>query len=789
MMNIIQLKNSLRFLMNKKNYLLINVFGLGIGIASFLVLSLYIYNDLTYNHFNKNLSNIYRVREGDLVQTKGLLLPKMLEQIPEIKNGTRIFGWDGFRISYNETAFPQNIQYVDTGFFSVFSFVFTEGSAIPGIYEKYGAVISTDFAKKFFGNEPAVGKKLQIKFENKFLLVTGVVDIPVNSSVKFDIVSSYETGMEISPWIKDIHDWYNTFSNTYVLLGNGTNPESINEKLQNIVQENFVPAGQNKTKLNLLAFKDYHATQESNRTLIIILTIIALGILGIAIVNFINLTITSSFSRTKEIGIKKVVGATSSILFRQIMTEALLVSFIALLVGTELMSLILPTFNKLFETNLQVHFSQYKFIILLLVSIWLVVGISSGLIPSLFWARTKLIQILHGNLFSVNKRSSANNSLVVVQFVIAIILISGTILIRKQINYMIQKDPKFDKDNVIVADLDSWQYPDQKLASQKFKLISEELKISPFVESVSFSQNIPGTYSENYNIFFPEGGSDLNKISLRQAYVGRNYFKTYGIKVFSGNGFDQDLISYKDAVILNESAMKKLGFQDADGQVLHVSTETGDKIKVIGAIEDFSYQGAQREMQPLVHFFEEFENLTSWSYLSVRAKPGASLQVIELVKKTWQETEPKSTVNYFFAIDKLNEYYKEYIQINKIIAWFSVLAIILSCLGLFALSSYALTRKTKEIGIRKVNGAKILEVMIMLNKDFIKRVVVAIVISTPVAWFALHKWLQNFAYRTELSWWIFAVAGLLALVIALLTVSWQSWRAATRNPVEALRYE
>lgn len=788
-MNLVQLKNSFRVLISRKNYLLINVSGLAVGIASFLVLSLYIYNDLTYNHFNKHISNIYRIREGDMSLTKGLLLPKMLEQIPEVKNGTRIFGWDGFRISYKETAFPENIQYVDTGFFSVFSFPFIEGSAFTGVHEKYGVVISSDFALKYFGKESAVGKKLQVKFDNLFLTVNGVVEVPANSSVKFDIVSSYETGIAISPWIKDVHDWYNTFSNTYVLLRDGTDPESIHKKMQNIVHENFIPVGSNDTVLNLLPFKDYHSAEESNRTLIIILTIIALGILGIAIVNFINLTVTSSFSRTKEIGIRKVMGASGPVLFRQIMMESLLVTFIALIVGTELMSLILPTFNKLFETRLQVQFSQYKLIITLLLSIWMVVGISSGLIPSIFWAKTTLTQILHGNLFTAKKKDSTRNSLVIFQFVIAIILISGTILIRKQINQMIQKDPKFDKGNVLVVELDSWQYPDLKVASQKYKYISEELKSNPFVESVCFSNNIPGKYDENYNNFYPEGEGDNSAINLRQAYVGRNFFKTYGIKIISGSGFDQELTSYTDGMVLNQSAMKKIGLTEASGQILHSSSKTGKIYRVFGAVEDFSYQGAQNEMQPVTHFFQERDELTNWSFMSVRSKPGASLKVVESLKKMWKDTEPKSTVNYFFAIDKLNDYYKEYLQINKIIGWFSALAIILSCMGLFALSSYALTRKTKEIGIRKVNGAKVLEVMIMLNKNFIKWVFISAIIATPLAWFALNKWLQKFAYKTDLSWWIFALGGLIVLMIAMLTVSWQSWRAATRNPVEALRYE
>ncbi len=788
-MNLLSIKTSLRSLLNKKSYLIINILGLGIGFASFLILSLYVYNDLTYNHFNKHFDDIYRVREGEMVQTKGLILQKILEEIPEVENGTRIFGWDGFRISYKEAAFPENIQYADTGFFSVFSFPFKEGSPEQGIYEKYGVVISTDFAKKYFGNEPAVGKKLQVKFEDIFLTVNGVVDIPDNSSVKFNILASYETGTSISPWIKDVHDWYNTFSITYVLLKHGVDPKSLHDKLQKIVKENFIPVGENNTDLNLLPFSKYHASEESNPTLIIILTIVAFGIIGIAVVNFINLTITNSFSRTKEIGIKRVLGASGTSLFSQMMTESLLVSFIALLAGVELMNIVLPSFNKLFDTHLQFHLYQYKFLILLLISVWLIVGVSSGLIPSVFWARTKLIQTLHGNLITSGKRGSSRYSLVIVQFAIAIILISGTILIRKQIHFMINKDPKFDKENVVVVDLNKWQYPDMKSASQKYSYVSKELESSPYVESVCFSQNTPGLYSQNYNNFYPEGSSEVNDIHLRKAYVGRNYFKTYGIKILSGTGFDQQLISYKDCMVLNKSAMKKLGFGEATGQIIHESSKTGDPWKLIGEVDDFSYQGVQGEMQPLAHFFIDSEDPTNFSFLSVRTKPGASLKVINLLKDLWQNTEPKTTVSYFFAIDKLNEYYKEYIQTNKIIAWFSAIAIILSCIGLFALSSYALTRRTKEIGIRKVNGARIREVIIMLNSNFIKWVAIAFAIAVPVAWFSLHKWLQNFAAKTDLKWWIFLLAGLLAMAIALLTVSWQSWRAARKNPVEALRYE
>ncbi|MGD9557282.1 MAG: FtsX-like permease family protein [Mangrovibacterium sp.] len=763
--------------------------GLGIGIAAFLILFLYVYNDLTYNHFNKNLDNIYRVREGEGVQTKGLLLPRILEQVPEVENGTRIFGWDGFRMSYGETAFLENIQYVDTGFFSVFSFPFTEGPVRSGVHEKYGIVISKDFAEKYFGNNPAVGKRLQVRFDNTFLEVNGVVDIPENSSVKFGVVASYETGEELSPWIKEVHDWYNTFSTTYLLLKDGTKPERIDDKLQGIVHDYFIPAGENKTDLNLLAFRDYHANQESNRTLMIILSIVALGILVIAIVNFVNLTITSSFSRTRELGIKKETGATSRYLFLQMMTESLMVSFVALLVGCLSTIFLLPSFNRLFETRLLFNPGSNSLLLFLLLFVWLLVGVLSGLLPSLFWVRTRLSQNLRGDLFSKGRTDAARYTLVVVQFVIAIILISGTLLVHKQITFMIEKDPKFDKEHVIVAELNAWQYSDLKAASRKFRLISEKLLASPYVESVCFSQNIPGTYSENYNTFYPEAGSVVENISLRKSYVGKNYFKTYGVNILDGTGFDQDLSTYQNSMILNKTAMKKLGYEKVAGQILHESSKTGTPNTLIGMVDDFSYQGAQREVQPLAHFFTEEEDLSNWNYLSVRAKPGATFMVVDLLKEEWQKINPSESVNYFFAEDKLNEQYKEYMKVNQIIGWFSIVAVFLSVVGLFALSSYAMTRRTKEIGIRKVNGARVSEVMAMLNKDFVRWVIIAFVIATPFAWFALHKWLENFAYKTTLSWWIFALSGLLALGIALLTVSWQSWKAATRNPVEALRYE
>ncbi|WP_419212794.1 ABC transporter permease [Maribacter sp. X9] len=788
------LKLFYRNVRGNKGTFLINTLGLGVGIASFLVLALYVYNDVTYNYFNKNLANIYRIQEiyedGDGTATKGLVLPKIMEEIPEVVNGTRIFDWDGHRLAYENIAFPEQMYYADKGFFSVFSFPFVEGEATNVLDEKFSVVISKPIAEKYFGSASAIGKELQVGFSENYLIVKGVVDIPENSSVKFDVIGSYETGETLSPWIIDVHDWYNTFSNTYVVLQDGIGPEAISEKLERIVKENFLPVGESTIKLSLLPFKDYHAKVESNQTLITILAFIALGIIGIAIVNFINLTVTNSLSRTKEIGIKKVHGATKKHVVQQIVVESLVVGLIALAFGLLLMSgFLLPSFNRLFETNLSIGSYDPLFLGTLLLVIWVVVGLFSGLVPSFLWSRSKLVENLHGKVTAKQKPGFSKYASIVVQFVIAIMLISGTLIIRKQIDYMVKKDPKFDAENTIVLQTDYWQYSDTEAASQKLKVLAQELEASPLVSSVSFTGSVPGDYDENYNGFYLEGQNDKADIFLRKSYVGENYFKTLGIPLTSGHGFEKDGLLLENTVVLNKTAMDKLGFTTAQEQLLREGNPNGQAYRVIGAIDDFTYQGVQNEMQPLAHFYTKQENYTNWDYLAIRAQEGASLQVIELLKNKWQTLLPDATLTHFFADEKLNAYYKEYERVNTLITWFSLLAVLLSCIGLFAIASFAMAKRTKEIGIRKVNGAKVSQILNLLNKDFLKWVVIAFLIAVPCAYYGAQKWLEGFAYKTEISWWVFGLAGLATLIVALITVSWQSLKAARANPVKSLRTE
>ena len=787
------LKLFFRNIKRNKGTFLINTIGLGVGIASFLILVIYVYNDLTYNHFNTNLSNIYRVQEvyeeGTSTATKGLLLPKMQQEIPEVVNGTRIFDWSGHRLSHGNNAFLENVLYVDTGFFSVFSFPFKEGDVKSALNDKFSAVISKPLALKYFGTAPALGKQLQVGFEDVFLTITGVVEIPENSSVQFDIVTTYESGESISPWIKDVHNWYNTFSTTYVVLQNGISPPSIEDKVQSIVDQNFLPA-ESKVAINLMPFSEYHAAEESDQTLIIILIVIALGIISIAIVNFINLTIVNALARTREIGVKKVHGASKKHVSQQIMVESFAIGLIALLIGISLLRVfLLPAFNTLFEMDLSLESFNPLFLTALLLGIWIFVGLFSSIVPALLWSKSKLVENLQGKLTSNGKAGFTKYSSVVIQFVIAIVLISGTFFVRKQIDFMLEKNPKFDNENVIVAETDYWKHKDMDIASGKLEVISKELLQSPFITSVNFTGSVPGDYDENYNTFYPMGESALPNINLRKSYVGKDYFKTMGISILNGHGFDKEPTALKNTVVLNKTAMDRLGFTSATGQILVEGREGGTQYRVVGAIDDFSYQGVQSATEPLAHFFVEQENLMNWDYLTIRSEKGAVLQAISLLEHKWKELLPETGLSFFFADEKLALYYKEYERVNTLITWFSILAIALSCMGLFALASYTMAKRTKEIGIRKVNGASVTQILSLLNKDFIKWVALAFIIAVPISWYSMTKWLEGFANKTSIEWQGFALTGVIVLVITLITVSWQSFTAANGNPVEALRDE
>jgi putative ABC transport system permease protein len=781
-------KIALRNIFKNKLFSAINIFGLSVGISAFLLLFLYIYNEVTYDRFHANHARIYRLMENHMAYSKGLVVPYILENFPEVENGSRYLDWSEKVFRVEDKDYPQQIHYVDTGFFSLFSFRFVEGNPMTALSNKYSVILTKRLAHSYFGDEPALNKTIVAVNENQHLTVTGVVeDIPTNSSIRFSMLTNYETGLVLDPWLEDIHDWYNTFSESYIMVKEGTDIKALEEKFVPFVETHFL-SGDTKPKLNLLALSNLHDHQTSNKSFTYILICIALGILLIASANFVNLSTVLSYSRFKEVGMKKTLGANKSAIRSQFLGESITISLFAVCFGIALTIFILPVYNQMFETKLVFNVFENPYLLMAILSIWIVSGTLSGFIPAIHLSKLTLLESLKGKVKPGRRNDFFKHSLVSLQFVVAIFLMIGTIVIIKQINFMKSHALNFDAENVIIIRTNISMIKDQEAAIQKLKVVVNELENDPRVISTTVSSQVPGTYIENYNNFYTNGWAQEEKLIMRQTDIGADYFKTYGVKFIEGDPIREKTITEPNLVVINETAYKMLKAESAVDNYLYGSSRSGEPFKIIGVVEDFHYQGLHREIQPLIHFYRSELNAYG-NFISVRVLPGQTTALLDVLNDKWKSVPPALDLDYFFANEEINKQYRFVTQTSSLAAYFSALAIIISCLGLFAMIIYITTRKIKEIGIRKVVGANEKEILLQLLNRYAVLIFTAFVLAVPLSHYFMGKWLESFAYKTDLSLWVYALAGLLAMCIALATVSWQSWRAATRNPVEALRYE
>jgi len=780
---------AIRNLVKNPFFSFINIFGLSVGLSAFLLLFLYIYNEITFDRFNQNRERIFRLSENEMEYTKGLTVPYLIGNFPEVENGTRILDWNTHRLSFENTDLRETLSYVDTGFFNIFSFRFIEGNENLALKEKYGIVLSRELARKLFGDGPALNKVLQVDFNTLQLTVTGVIEeIPDNSSVKFSAATNYETGFEIDTWLVDTHDWYNTFSTSYVILKENTDLESLENKFIPFVEEKFLTGESAKPKLNLLPLKNLHNHVTNNQSFTYLLLCIALGIALIACVNFINLYTASSSIRIKEIGLRKTMGATEKHLISLFFGEALVVSFFAVIIGIFITLLLLPLYNNLFHAQLRFEIFGNPYLFLVILLFWLVSGILGGFIPILKLSKLPIVSSIYGKIGIVPSRDKFKNSFASLQFIITIFLIIGTLTIKKQISFMQSHSLNFDSENIIVLQTDFEDYQDQEAAQQKFKAIINELKTDSRIASVTTSNQVPGTYNENYNMFYTNGWAPEEGIRLRQVYIGPEYFKTYGIRFIEGDYSNEEYLNDSNAVVVNHKALQELGAENGVNNLLFASSKNGQPFKIIGVVEDFFYQGLHREIQPLIHYYSPYV-ADEPAYISVRIIPGQIPAALDLIKEKWKSIPPTKELNYFFADDQINKQYEFVIQTSTLATYFSVLAMILSCLGLLAMITFVINRRIKEIGIRKVVGASVGSILVLFARQYIVWIIISLIIASPAAFYAMDKWLQNFAHKTTISWWIFVLTGVIALFIAALTILWTAWRAADRNPVEVLRYE
>jgi ABC-type antimicrobial peptide transport system permease subunit len=770
-------------------YSVINISGLALGMAVVVLILFWVVDELSFDKYHLNLDRIYTVyehqqySEGQELYTDCTPFPlssELTKNYAEVELATTFTNLYTQLIKYEDKEYKEGpVICTDNNFLKIFSFNILEGDS-NALSSPDQIIITDELAKLFFKDQSAIGKVL--KFNNEYSFTVGAVISAQknNSTLNFKILAPLKV---VENFGADLTQWGNNWPSTCILLAKGNNAKILNTKITNICKDK----GQDNTTLHLFPYKNerlYSYSGKNNRIQYIYQFLgIALIIILIASINFINLSTAKAEQRRSEVGVRKVMGADKTNILKQFLVEKGMMIFFSIILSFILVILFLPVFRSIADKNIIFGQLQNKYMILMILTVTIMVLLLSVVYPSMFLSSINPVSALKKSFSDRYKGINLKSLLVVVQFVLAIILISSSIIISKQIKYVNNYDLGYNHANLVYLEL----YGDAK---NKHEAIKQELNGISGIESITESDKLPfwgGNSSWGYDW---EGKDPENRVLICKMNVDKNYFKTMGIKVADGNGFPDTydrVLKYEEVtspqVILNQEAIKRMGIKNPVGKFF--SSGDNKKGTIIGIVEDFHFESLHRGVEPML-LLPLFDNPGE---IIIRVSPEKFSQTIAEIKKTWSKILPQTSCEVGFFDDRLAKLYNAEVKISEMFRYFSLIAIFISCIGLFGLSLFMIERRNKEIGIRKVNGAKISEVMILLNKDFVIWVVIAFIIASPLAWYAMHKWLENFAYKTELSWWIFALAGLLAMGIALFTVSWQSWRAAKRNPVEALRYE
>jgi putative ABC transport system permease protein len=807
-----------------KFYTAINVVGLAIGISSCIVIMLFVQHELSYDRFNEKADRIYRVNteiKFGAVNKRLALAASQLNDLfqqsyPEVESSARLWSWGPRHVSLGKDTerFEEDVVWADSTVFTVFTIPVTDGVGHSALTQPNTVAISQTMARKYFPEESAVGKSLIIDDTNHE--VTAVFqDLPINSHFHFDMFRS----MAEHPDLKNVSLIGGGWLNLYLLLRDGADPKQLESKFPAFIEKHVAPQLANalqgdftmekfKSQGNSWAYwltplTDIHLHSDldegeldanGNITYVYLFSAIAVFVLIVACINFMNLSTARSANRAREVGIRKVMGSLRSHLVRQFLTESFVLSFIAFILAIALAWSFLPMFNELALKKLAVPFGEPMFYVALLGA-FLVVGFMAGLYPSFFLSSFKPVNVLKGKLVLGSKSGLVRSSLVVFQFVVSIFLIIGTIAIQKQLNYVQNKKIGFQKDQVLIVH-------ETHFLGNSIQAFKDELLQNSSITSATISGFLPvsGTWRNN-NTYWPEGksptGSDIQSMVSMQGWsVDYDYVNTLGMKIKMGRGFSEEFPSDSiDGIILNESAVARFEFgENPIGK--KVSTFTGerpdgspdpDKIKawtVVGVVEDFHFSSMRENIAPLGLFLGRSDG-----YVSMRFQGESTKEVLETVEALWNKMASGNAFTYSFLDEDYGKMYDSERRLASIFVVFAGLAIVIACLGLFALAAFTAEQRTKEIGIRKTLGASINSIVFLLSREYGKLVLIAFVISTPVAWYGVQWWIQGYSYRATIGVSVYFLAGGIALAIALITIGYQCIRAAMMNPAKSLRSE
>ena len=781
-----------RNLLHNKLFSLINIFGLALGMTCSLLIMLWLKDELKKDKFHANTNRLYRVMEnqyyvGDIStfeSTPGIFAENVVKDIPEIEMASQLIWEEEPLFTVGDKYDKEKGRYVQKDFLKMFSYKLLKGDRATALARPDAVVIGKKLADKYFKGEEPIGKMIKIDGRDN-VIVTGVLEeIPELSSLKFDFLMSYEIWLKRNDWAKE---WGNNGPRCLVMLKENTSVDKVNAKIKNYIktknkESNVELFLQNYGESYLYSNWDNGKQAGGRIDNVKVFSFVAIVILLIACINFMNLATARSLRRAREIGVRKVVGAGKRQLVAQFMGESMMVSFFAILICLLIAVLILPSFNQLTEKQLAIDLGDSSFVFTLL-GLMLVTGLISGSYPALFMSALKPIVVLKGILKFKAGATFFRKALVVAQFILSIGLILAMIVVYRQIEYVHNKNLGFSKEGLLYMPLEGG-------LGKNYLAFRDELLKQPGIKGVTSAGHSPVEVgSSTQGVRWP--GKDTTKLILfSNNTITYDYIKTMDIKLLAGRDFDPSYSLDTMNYLVNEAAARKIGYSDPVGKEL---TMWGDKGTIIGLMKDFHHNSLKVPIEPLIIRLIKQSWIGDggyWGHVIIRTEKGKIKQAISSMETLTKKFNPGFPFRYYFTDDELMKNYKAEFTVSKLSRYFAFLAIFISCLGLFGLVTFTAEQKTKEIGIRKVLGASVGGIVGMLSRDFLKLVLIAALIALPLSWWAVHAWfLNDFKFRVSVSWWVFVIAGVAAMLIALLTISFQSIKAAIANPVKSLRTE
>ncbi|HEV8505560.1 MAG TPA: ABC transporter permease [Chitinophagaceae bacterium] len=792
-----------RNLSRNKVFSIINIAGFAIGLTCFVLIAVFVINELSYDRNPAEAVNIYRVNLS--VTGNGEIVVYPLADVavgegiknafPEVKTFTRISPASDF-VKYEDKQFKEeHLAFADSNFLQVFSIPLIEGNSTNALVEPSSVVISRSFAKKYFGNSEALGKSLTIGTYNRVYKVTGVIDkVPDNSHFHFDAFLSLSSFKIINK------TWSNLGYYTYLLLDKSADPKTLEAKFPQLVAKYVVPEIQhdmgvslaeaqksvNTFRFTLLPLTDIHLRSDTKMELepngdiqyVYIFSALAIFILLLACVNFTNLSTARAIKRAREVGIRKVMGSVKKQLIVQFLSESVLFTLFSMILAYVLIFLLLPYFNQLANKNISFDFFLNYKLILAVLLVSLVAGIVAGIYPAFFLSSFNTIRALKGSSMQGSQKKPLRSGLIVFQFFVSTALIIATVIIYQQLHYMQNKKLGYDKNQVLFL-------PDARLLGKDQASFKQQLLQDNRVVSATISRSIPGGPIMDGTEIYPKNeNSNGTEIHANISHVDYDYLRTLGIQIIKGRNFSKDFPTDSSAIVINEAAVKQLGWtnENAVGKTIVRSGQM--EYIVVGVVADFNYASLKQKVAPLMMMLGG-----NFGGLIIKINTSDVKGFLGALKKQWDAFNPAGPLEYNFLDEKFAALYASEQRTKQIFSAFAVLAIIIASLGLFGLSAFVIEQRTREIGIRKVLGATVQQVLLLVSKEFLLLVAIAFIISIPVTWWAMHEWLKDFAYRINIGIGVFAGAGFSAILIAFFTISFQATKAAIANPVKSLRTE